>query len=246
MSIQRPLNQVKLTNVAVVRLKKKGKRFEIACYPNKVLSWRNGVEKDLDEVLQIHNVFLNVSKGIVASKKDLKNCFDEEDDDKIIKLILEKGEVQVSEKERKVDTERIFKDIASIIHTKCINKETKKPVPIAMIEDLLKDLHVSVSQTKNAKQQALALIPILQEKIPITRSEMRIRTVVPKRFGKQVKEMLESKANCMEEEEWTDVYEALVRVDPGIFREIDEQVRMCSKGEGWSEIVDVAVDDTNP
>jgi len=34
---------VKLTNVAVVRLKKAGKRFEIACYKNKVMSWRNKV-----------------------------------------------------------------------------------------------------------------------------------------------------------------------------------------------------------
>lgn len=38
-----PTNQIRLTNVAVVRIKKTGKRFEIACYRNKVVSWRNGV-----------------------------------------------------------------------------------------------------------------------------------------------------------------------------------------------------------
>ena len=37
----------------------------LACYKNKVLSWREGVEKDIDEVLQSHTVFLNVSKGEV-------------------------------------------------------------------------------------------------------------------------------------------------------------------------------------
>jgi len=31
-----PVNQVRLTNVAYVRLNKRGKRFEIACYRNKV------------------------------------------------------------------------------------------------------------------------------------------------------------------------------------------------------------------
>lgn len=60
-----PTNQIRLTNVAVVRLKKGGKRFEIACYKNKVVSWRNQVEKDLDEVLQMHVVYTNVSKGQV-------------------------------------------------------------------------------------------------------------------------------------------------------------------------------------
>ena len=38
--IKTPTNQKLLTNVAVVRMKKCGKRFEIACYKNKVLSWR--------------------------------------------------------------------------------------------------------------------------------------------------------------------------------------------------------------
>ena len=37
-----PTNQIRLTNVAIVRMKKGGKRFEIACYKNKVMSWRNG------------------------------------------------------------------------------------------------------------------------------------------------------------------------------------------------------------
>ena len=37
------VGQKRLTNVAVVRLKKAGKRFEIACYRNKVNDWRNGM-----------------------------------------------------------------------------------------------------------------------------------------------------------------------------------------------------------
>ena len=35
--------QKRLTNVALVKYKKHGKRFEIACYRNKVVNWRNGV-----------------------------------------------------------------------------------------------------------------------------------------------------------------------------------------------------------
>jgi len=31
-----------------VRMKKFGHRFEIACYKNKVVSWRKKVEKDID------------------------------------------------------------------------------------------------------------------------------------------------------------------------------------------------------
>ncbi len=33
--------------MAVVRLSRGGKRFEVACYKNKILNWRNGLETDL-------------------------------------------------------------------------------------------------------------------------------------------------------------------------------------------------------
>ena len=93
--INTPTNQKLLTNVAVVRAKKNGKRFEIACYKNKVLSWRQGVEKDIDEVLQSHTVFLNVSKGQVAKKDDLIKAFEKDDQTQICKDILAKGDLQV-------------------------------------------------------------------------------------------------------------------------------------------------------
>lgn len=48
-----PTNQIRLTNVAVVRMKKGGKRFEIACYKNKVVSWRSGMYVVLTYVIKI-------------------------------------------------------------------------------------------------------------------------------------------------------------------------------------------------
>ena len=49
--IKQPVGIVKLTNVALIRYKIQGKKFEIACYKNKVLNWKNGVERDINEVL---------------------------------------------------------------------------------------------------------------------------------------------------------------------------------------------------
>jgi ribosome maturation protein SDO1 len=81
-AIKQPAGSIKLTNVSVVRYKKAGIRFEIACYNNKVKEYRAKIEKDLDNVLQLSQVFTNgyyklikVSKGSVASKKDLIKAF---------------------------------------------------------------------------------------------------------------------------------------------------------------------------
>ena len=56
-------------------MKVKGKRYEIVAYPNKVQEWRNGTETDLDEVLQVHTVFTNASRGILASARQLQRAF---------------------------------------------------------------------------------------------------------------------------------------------------------------------------
>ncbi|THU65199.1 hypothetical protein C4D60_Mb05t01150 [Musa balbisiana] len=82
-SLVQSIGQKRLTGIAIVRLKKHGVRFEIACYNNKVLSGRSRVEKDLDELLQSHTVYSNVSKGILAKKKDLVADFGTNDQSKI-------------------------------------------------------------------------------------------------------------------------------------------------------------------
>ncbi|KAF7450353.1 Shwachman-Bodian-diamond syndrome protein [Pyrenophora tritici-repentis] len=112
--INQPSNQIKLTNVSLVRMKKGKKRFEIACYKNKVLEWRTKNEKDLSNVLQIENVFLNVSKGQVAPKADLEKAFPKKSLEEIIIDILDHGELQVGEKERNAELERTKNEVIDI------------------------------------------------------------------------------------------------------------------------------------
>lgn len=67
--------------------------------------------------------------------------------------ILEKGEVQVSEKERQSQLETMFRDIATIVADKCVNPETRRPYTVGVVERAMKDAHISVKPHKNTKQQ---------------------------------------------------------------------------------------------
>lgn len=98
--INTPQNIKMLTNVQVVRLKKGGKQFELACYPNKIMNWRSKQEQNLNEVLQIDKIFVNVQKGEFAKQKDMKAVFGKLSEDDIIMEILNKGEFQMADKER--------------------------------------------------------------------------------------------------------------------------------------------------
>ena len=90
--IKNPVNQKKFTNVAVVRLKRQRKTFEIACYPGKVADFRSKLETDLDEVIQTDRVFADVERGDFASKQDLAKAFKNMSSEEILVEILNKGE----------------------------------------------------------------------------------------------------------------------------------------------------------
>lgn len=137
-NINQPSNQIKLTNVSVVRLRKAKKRFEIACYKNKVLEYRQGIETDLDSVLQISQVFLSVSKGQTAPRGDLDRAFGKGTAlDRIIEEILKKGEIQVGEGERKEQLERLKAEVVTIVTSKVVDPRTKVVYSPNIIEQAL-------------------------------------------------------------------------------------------------------------
>lgn len=73
---------------------------------------RGGSEKVLDEVLQIHTIFTNVSKGTVAKKTELAEAFGTADEPEILLEILAKGELQVGKQEREQAQESTLREIA--------------------------------------------------------------------------------------------------------------------------------------
>jgi len=232
--ITTPQNQQLLTNVAVVRIKRGGKRFEIAAYPNMVQPWRDKVERDIGEVLQSDRVFTNVSHGKFAKKQDLIKCFSTEEEEEICKLILEKGEIQISAEERKVALERLFKEIAAIVAQKCINTETKLPLTVSYVERAMKEMNFNINATRPAKQQALVVISAMQVNLPIQRARMRVKlsAAVPDALA----ELVGSGALVLVEKEEAGV--AVGLIDPGSFRMLDELVQSAG---AQIDILDLAV-----
>lgn len=242
-----PVNQVRFTNVAIVRLQRGGKRFEVACYKNKVIEWRKKITTDLDEVLQIPTIFTNVGKGVVAKKAELSKAFSTTDQEKIIAMILEKGEIQVSTEERKLELGNSFKDIAQIVVEKCVNPETGRPLTVGMVEKAMRDIHYSVKPGKSAKQQALEVIKLLRDKpdFPIARAPMRLKLIVPEADLDAVKDELLKKERVLQKVEREDKSgerrELMVLIDPSNFRFVEDNLKKLTNAAGAVEVVTLIV-----
>lgn len=178
--LKQPVTQVRLTNVAVIRLRRGGKRFEVACFKNKVLNWRSGVEKDIQQVLQADHIFINVSKGEVAKTGDLKKVFGTTDVEEIAKIILDEGEVQVSEKERQVEAEKRLLDVCTFLTTRIFNKTTGLPFTSSAIESLLRQIGFS-DNSQAVKPAGLKALQKLCEAYPeqVARTQMLLSVTIP-------------------------------------------------------------------
>lgn len=202
-------------------------------------------EKDIDEVLQTHTVFTNVSKGQVAKKEDIIKAFGTDNQTEICKEILAKGELQITDKERQSHNEQMFRDIATTVANTCVNPELKRPYPVTMIEKAMKEVHYSIKSNQSTKQQALQVIRLIKEKdaIPIERAKMRLKVNFRGNAAKKIKEKI-MKIDSVEmesEDKLEDEITLVFLIDPGLFKVIDEMVKAENKGNALIEVMSCQV-----
>ncbi|XP_031767434.1 ribosome maturation protein SBDS-like [Galleria mellonella] len=236
----KPTNQVRLTNVAIVRLKKGGKKFEIACYKHKVLPWRNQLEQDINEVLQTQTIFLHVSKGQAAKKEDLINIFRTNDSTEICKEILKNGELQISDKDRQSQIVSLTKDIATSIADKCVNPNTKRPYPVSVIEKAMRDVRFFVNVNKSVVQQTLHVIELLKKEIRLQRAQMRVRILLTGKGANKIKNKIIHLVLSIEEEYWySETANIICLIEPGNFKNLDAMIQTETKGNGQFELLNL-------
>ncbi|GME79323.1 unnamed protein product [Ambrosiozyma monospora] len=155
--------------------------------------------------------------------------------------ILKKGEIQLSEKERQQQNEKLHNEILTIISTKCVNPKTKKRYPPSMINKALKELKFNSTNAKNAKTKALEAIRLLVEKqiIPITRAQMRVRISIKNKDYTKEKEKIEKLISSKQNEDKVEAEtEITCLIEPESYKELNELIKSL---KGSVEVLDMAV-----
>ena len=180
--LKQPVGQKVFTNISIVKLKLGKSRFELACYPNKVQDYRDKKEKDINEVLQAQEIFTDAIKGDLVPRKVLKEVFPKMTYQEIIKLILDKGDIQTGEREREKGTANLKRYISNIIVQKTYNTDNGLPFPQDIITQALDDINFKYNEKENEKKQALkAIKELINHKIlPIERRLIQLRISLKK------------------------------------------------------------------
>src|SRR5712692_7382020 len=88
-----------------VRMVVNGEHFEILVNPDAALSFKQGRKVETSQVLVADEVFSDSSKGLRASDEKLRKEFQTEDHTKAAFEILKRGELQLTQDQRRRLTE---------------------------------------------------------------------------------------------------------------------------------------------
>jgi len=186
------------------------------------------------------------SQGVLAKAEDLERVFGTSDHKAICLVILQKGELQVSEGERKVELDALFRDVVSVLVEKCVNSQTGRPYTHTLLERALRDIHFAVDPTRPAKVQALQAVDRLREEMPIERARMRLQLDVPEACEGEARDLLSSVGAQTEHLGLADgSFRCTFLADPGCFRQMGTRLQEIAPGKGRLEVVAVSVQEAD-
>ncbi len=127
----------------------------------------------------------------MAKKEDLKSLFPNMSYEDIVKLILDKGEIQISEKERNLNFQNTKNNIASIVVQKTYNKDIGMAFPENVILEVLYYINLQIKDNEDAKKQAIKAIKLIYDKniLLIERELMQI-FISFKKFKEHIRERI--------------------------------------------------------
>jgi ribosome maturation protein SDO1 len=203
--------------------------FEIITYNGTVRKFKNN-QLGWDKVLQTDLIFTNSKKGNRASSKDLKTAFGTDDLNECAKLIVEKGELQVSAKERKEDTKTKKNEIIYYIHKNYIDPKSKLPHPMSRLELAIDNLKYRIDTKRLTEQQANEIIKKLQGKLFFKKSLIEMKVSMEHRYIGQCSNVIYGMTNVIKERITSDGYEWKVSISSSDFDSFIEKLTKLTSG----------------
>lgn len=225
--------------VNLAKYKAHGKFFEIAIDPDKAVSYKEGDLIDIEEVVKAPSIFEDMKKGLPAKDEDLKLVFNTTDANEIIKTILDKGELQFTQKYREELRERKHKKIINLIHRNAIDPKTGLPHPETRIAAAMEEGKVKINDLKRAEDQISDIIKILLPIIPISLEKIVMKILIPSQYSAKLHGRVLAYGKPLQER-WLNDGSLLVNVElpAGLQQELMDNLNSLSHGSCSVESVE--------
>ncbi|MBI5253977.1 MAG: ribosome assembly factor SBDS [Euryarchaeota archaeon] len=229
---------VKLEDAVIARLETHGERYEVLVDPDLALELKHGKEVDVAQVLAVDTIFKDSKKGDKASEERIKQLFGTSNPLEVAKIIIKKGEIQLTTEQRRKMQEDRKKQIIAIIARHAINPQTNAPHPPQRIEKAMEEARVHVDLSKTAEEQVQQVLKVLRPIIPIRFEERTVAARIPAQYAGKAYSVVKSFGEIKKEEWQKDgSWIILMNLPAGVVDEFFEALNSLTKGEVGTKIV---------
>ena len=231
---------VDLDEAIVARYESHGESFEILIDPAVVQKMKDGKEVDLLDNMVIDTIFKNAKKGTRAPDDKIKQVFRmmTVDPTEVAKVIILKGEVQLTTEQRKIMQENKRKRIVEYIARNAMNPQTGGPHPPSRIETAMEEARCHIDAFKPVEAQVPAIMDALRPLIPIRFDKVRMAVKVSgdnygrcyedfKHFGKVTKEEWQKDGSWI----------GIIEMPAGLQNEFMERISNRTHGEAEAKVL---------
>ena len=229
---------VSIDNAVIARLEKKGKKFEILVDPELAFKYKGAkADGSILNILAINEIFSDAKKGMRASDSDIREAFGDTDIERIGKIILKQGHIQLTTDLKRAKIAQRKKEIASLISQQALNPKTGLPHPMERILNAMDQAKVHIT-LMSAESQVDDIIKQLRPILPLSVENVKLKVLIPAAYTGRgyaaVKELGE-----VEKESWNadGSWTAVVKIVAGIKMKFIDT--MNSIGHGEIEIKEV-------
>ena len=229
---------VSLEKAVIARLRKAGEVFEVLVDPYLARDLKEGKEVDFEQLLAVEEVFKDARKGERASTEELQKAFGTTDIQKIVRVIIEEGEVQITAEQRKEMLEQKRRQIIEFIRRNAVDPRTGAPHPPTRIERALEEARVHIDIFKSVEAQVKDIVKALKPILPLRFEEIEIAIKIPPEYTGKAIGALYAFGNITKEEWQRDgSWICVMRIPAGMHGDLMDLLGKVAKGEALTKIL---------
>ena len=227
-----------MTDVTVVKYSHDGEKFEILVKPDPALDYKLGKKNDVSSVLISDDIYSDSGKGTKPATEKLLKAFGTEDLTEIAKIILQKGDLNLTTDQRRKMIDEKKKQIVAFIAKTYVDPKTHLPHPPLRIEQAMKDARVSIDPRKNADEQAKDVVEKLRSIIALKSENLQLEIIIPAQYASQSYAVLKS-VGSLKKEEWQNngSLKAILEIPAAARPNVIDRLGSITKGSASVEVI---------
>jgi ribosome maturation protein SDO1 len=228
---------VTIDDAIIARLKTHGEKFEVLVDPFKARKIKQG-EPQVD-FLASEFVYKDVSAADKAPNELLLKIFGTEDVEDIARTIITKGEVHLTNEQRKEIFEEKRNKIITYIARNAIDPKTGFPHPRNRIEHAFEQQNIHIDLFKQSERQIDEIVKKLRIILPLRFETRRLAVKVPAEYAGKAYGAL-APFGSVKKEEWAKNGDLLVLIEmpAGLQNEFFDKINALTKGDAEIKIID--------